>query len=134
MAMKLQNDRWCFACGPDNPHGLHLSDFHFQGEKYVFTFTPQRHHQGWAGVTHGGIIATLLDEAMTRMLYELKTIAVTAQMTIRYRRPLPAGQPVIIRAWQTDRRDRLIQCDAELVLPDETVIASARGQLMATSD
>ena len=132
--MKLQDDRWCFACGADNPHGLHLADFHFEGDKYVFTFTQQKHHQGWADLTHGGIVATLLDEAMTRMLWESDTDAVTAQITIRYRQPLPVGQPVIVRAWVTERRGPLIQSEAEVVLSDETLVASATAQLMATSD
>ena len=132
--MKLQDDRWCFACGPDNPHGLRLSDFHFEGDKYAFTFTAQKRHQGWAGITHGGIVATLLDEAMTRMLWELDTPAVTAEITIRYRQPLSIGQSAIGHAWISDRRGRLIQCEAELMLPDEVLIASAQGKLLAASD
>lgn len=128
--MKLQDNRWCFACGPDNPHGLHLGDFHFQGDKYVCTFTPQRHHQGWADITHGGIVATLLDEIMTKMLAARGTEAVTVELTIRYRHPLPLGQQAVVRGWVTSQRGPLIHAAAELVLPDETVIATAHAKLM----
>ncbi len=132
--MKVRDDSWCFACGPDNPYGLHLSDFHFQNDKFVCTFTPQRHHQGWAGLTHGGIVATLLDEVMTKMLEAQHTNAVTAQMTIRYRQPLPIGQRAVARAWVTGQRGPLVRAEAELLLPDDTLIAHAQAKLMAAAE
>ncbi len=131
--MQLRDDRWCFACGVDNPHGLHLDDFRFQGDKYVCTFTPQRHHQGWADITHGGIVATLLDEVMTRMLAAQGTEAVTAEVTIRYHQPLSVGQQTLARGWVTSRRGPLIRAAAEVLLPDDTVIATAHAKLMVSS-
>ena len=75
---RLKDDQWCFACGAENPHGLRLSGFRREGDDYVVEFTPQRHHQGWQGITHGGIAATILDEVMTRILYEQGLEVVTA--------------------------------------------------------
>ena len=58
--MKLDVDDMCFACGRKNPIGLKLQ-FHFDGDDYVTTFEVRPEHQGWAGIVHGGLLATALD-------------------------------------------------------------------------
>lgn len=128
--LRVKDDRWCFACGPENPHGLQLSDFHFEGDEYVVNFTPQRHHQGWQGITHGGIVATLLDEVTTRMFSDQGEEAVTAEMTIRYHQPLATGQPVRARVRLIEKRKRLATTEAKLVDSDDRIIASAQIKLM----
>jgi len=55
----LDNEGMCFACGKRNPIGLHL-DFRFEGDEYVTEFVPQEVHQGFPGIIHGGLIATVL--------------------------------------------------------------------------
>jgi len=131
---RLKDDEWCFACGPQNPHGLRLTGFRCEGENYVVDFTPERHHQGWQGLTHGGIAATLLDEVMTRILYEQGQNAVTAEMTVRYYRPLSTGQSVQARARLGERRGRLIRTEAEIVDRDGHRIASAEGKFMLVKE
>ena len=126
----LKDDRWCFACGPDNPHGLHLQGFRQEGEEYVVDFCPERHHQGWQGLTHGGIVATLLDEMMTRILYEQERNAVTVEMTVRYHRPLVTGASVQARARIREERGRLIRTAAELRDQSGELIASAEGKFL----
>ena len=126
----LKDDRWCFACGPDNPHGLHLHGFRLEGEEYVVDFCPARQHQGWQGLTHGGIVATLLDEVMTRLLYEQERNAVTAEMTVRYHRPLTTGASVQARARVQEDRGRLIRTSAELRDQSGELIASAEGKFV----
>jgi len=126
----VKDDCWCFACGPENPHGLHLDDFHHDGDDYVVTFVPQRHHQGWQGITHGGIVATLLDEVMTRMLYAQGREAVTAELRVRYHRSLPTGQPVEARAREIETRGRLIRTRSDLSDRQGTLIASAEGKFL----
>ena len=126
----VKDDRWCFACGPDNPHGLHLTEFHDEGEDHVVRFAPERHHQGWQGITHGGIVATLLDEVMTRLLYARGQDAVTAELTLRYHQPLPTGEAVEARARETERRGRVVRLESELRTADGKLIASAQGKFM----
>jgi uncharacterized protein (TIGR00369 family) len=128
--VKLKDDRWCFACGPENPHGLHLQGFHTEGERHVVEFVPQRHHQGWESVTHGGIVATLLDEIMTRLLYDRGQPAVTAELTVRYHRPLPTGEKVRAEAWVAGQRHRLARTQAEIRTATGELIASAQGKFM----
>lgn len=126
----LKDDRWCFACGPENPHGLRLHDFHQEGDEYVVTFVPQRHHQGWQGITHGGIVATLLDEVMTRMIYDQGRAAVTAEIRVRYHRALPTGEPVQARAREIETRGRLVRTRSQLSDRQGTLIASAEAKFL----
>lgn len=129
----LSDDGWCFACGPHNPHGLHLTDFHFQDDQYVCHFSPERCHQGWVGIIHGGILATLLDEIMSRMLWAYGIHAMTGEITIRYHQPVPIGQRLTVRGWISRRRGELVETEAKLELPDATVAATARAKFIQAS-
>ena len=82
----LKDDDWCFACGQSNPRGLQLKDFKFDGTHYSVTWQPSRYYQGWAEILHGGIVATLLDEVMTRLLSEQGINAATAIISTRKER------------------------------------------------
>jgi len=126
---ELAVDDYCFACGGANPKGLHLT-FRFEGDDYVCDFTPEKEYQGWTDILHGGIVATVLDEVMTRLLWEKKLNAVTAELHVRLRRPVPVGQPATARARLTASRRRVHETEAELILADGTLAATAQGKFM----
>ncbi|MFO7948251.1 MAG: PaaI family thioesterase [Armatimonadota bacterium] len=130
----LKDSDWCFACGQSNPHGLRLNDFNYDGDRYWVSFTPQRHHQGWSGVVHGGIVATLLDEVMTRMLWHEGTNAATAELNIRYHHPTPVGEELTATAHKVQRRHGVMSMEAEVETDDGTVLASARAKFMTPRD
>jgi len=127
--MQFNDDNWCMACGDENPQGLHLK-FRWEGDDCVCDFVPQRVHQGWAGVTHGGVLATLLDEIMNQALCLTVGPVVTAQMSVRYRKPAPTGEPLRVCGRVTGGRGKLHEAEAEVTLPDGTVAASATAKLM----
>lgn len=126
---QFNDDRWCMACGKKNPQGLHL-EFRWEGEDMVCDFVPARVHQGWAGVTHGGILATLLDEIMNQALCRTVGPVVTAQLNVRYRKPAPTGESLRVCGRATSGRGKLHEASAEVTLPDGTVVASATAKLM----
>ena len=126
---RVSDDQWCFACGVENPHGLHL-EFRWEDDDYVCDFVPQKVHQGWAGFTHGGIISTLLDEVMTRMLCTDERAVMTAELKVRFRNPAQVGAPVQLRARAVSQRLHLYQAEAEALLADGTVVATATAKLM----
>jgi len=128
----VRDDGWCFACGPHNPHGLHLTDFHFEDGQYICHFTPQRHHQGWVGLTHGGIVATLLDEIMTRMLWEQGVNAMTGELNVRYRQPAATGQSLTVRGWVERKHGKLITAEARVELASGAVAAEAQAKFIQT--
>jgi acyl-coenzyme A thioesterase PaaI-like protein len=116
----------CFACGHKNESGLHLV-FRRQGDRIMADFTPLEHQQGFPGVLHGGVIATLLDETMSRTGALRREWLVTARLDIRYRQPAPIGQP--LRVWGEIARQRKGAVDAvgAVEFSDGALVAEARG-------
>jgi acyl-coenzyme A thioesterase PaaI-like protein len=127
--VKLDFDDMCFACGRKNPIGLKLQ-FHFDGDDYVTTFEVRPEHQGWAGIVHGGLLATALDEAMARLLWEKDISAITGRIEVRYHKPVRIGDSIQIRGRITRRRSPLIETTAEAARPDGTVVAEAQAVSM----
>jgi uncharacterized protein (TIGR00369 family) len=85
----------CFGCCPDNPMGLHL-EFSEEGEKVLCHWLPAPEYQGFTGVLHGGIQATLLDETGGwAIMVKLGTAGVTSKMEVKYRRPVRTDEGVL---------------------------------------
>ena len=129
--MELKDDRKCFVCGMDNPGGLRLVFEMDAAEKSIRTeFTPAKTHQGYQDVTHGGLISTVLDEAMTKLAFQLGMDAVTGRLTVRFKRPLMVGEKVIVTGRITKESGRAIEAEARAVKEDGTAVAEAEGLLM----
>jgi uncharacterized protein (TIGR00369 family) len=85
----------CFGCCPDNPTGLRL-EFFEEGEKVLCHWVPTPEYQGFSGVLHGGIQATLLDETGGwAIMVKLGTAGVTSKMEVKYRRPVRIDEGVL---------------------------------------
>ncbi len=104
----------CFACGTRNTHGLGMTIHVDRGRAWSELILPAR-FEGWEGIAHGGIIATLLDEVMGWSLAIDDLWGVTARMSVQYRRPLTIGAAVRVEGWMTSRRRRLIETGARIV-------------------
>jgi acyl-coenzyme A thioesterase PaaI-like protein len=127
----LVDDRRCFACGPHNADGLHL-EFAPEGDDGAIsrvTLPPRM--QGWRDVAHGGIVMMLLDEAMAHACRFIGYRAVTASSSVRFRKPVPLGVPLVMRGHVKDRRRNVIYLEATLELED---IGGGRGTVLATGD
>ena len=121
--------RRCFVCGSDNPIGLKVT--FFQDARQVWTeFTPGPQHQGYPGLTHGGIIYTLLDETIGRVAFLHNKWVVTARMQVRYRQPVPVGQKLRVEGEIVRLRGRVLEAAGRALLPDGTVAAEASGLFM----
>ena len=122
--MALSADGKCFACGEDNPIGLKLQ-FQFDGDDYVTTLQFEPEHSGWAGIVHGGLLATVLDEVMVRLLWVKGYEAVTARLTVFYRQPVSVGARLRVRGRIVRVRagGRMIETTAEAIREDGTVVA-----------
>lgn len=129
----LKDDNMCFVCGTDNPIGLKMP-FRLEGDECVMEFTPERAHEGWAQMLHGGLAATLLDEAMSRVCWEMGVPAVSAEMQVRWRKPVPIGRKTVIRGRIERRRGRLVHASARMLLDDGTEAVVATGKLVRVDD
>ncbi len=105
----------CFGCGPSNPQGLHL---HFTLDPLTNTVTAPVQltelHQGAPGYIHGGLIATLLDEAMSKLNRPLGLLAMTRHIDIDYLRPAPIHQSLTLTSRHLRREGRKLFHAAEL--------------------
>jgi acyl-coenzyme A thioesterase PaaI-like protein len=119
----------CFACGQQNESGLKLT-FRRDGKRILADYRPQPRDQGFPGVLHGGILATMLDETMSRTGALRREWLMTGKLDIRFRRPAPVDQP--LRVWGEIARERQGAVDAvgAVELMDGTVLAEARGMFL----
>lgn len=118
LADERARDSWCFVCGPDNPAGLHI-DFKIKNQNIYAEFIPERIHQGYDGVVHGGILATLLDEAMANLLYMRGIDCTTGRMEVRYRKPALVGSKIQILGAMLEKRSKYAKTKAVLLnLPE----------------
>lgn len=124
----------CFACGQRNPYGLHMV-FQQDGDSIVCDFMPQVEHQGFPGIIHGGIVASVLDEALNRssMLGNPPAWTMTGRLEVRYRRNVPYGPLLRVRAKLKSQRGRLLTATGVLTLAEDEamVLAEAQGTFMA---
>ncbi len=91
------NSRMCFICGLENPVGLKLRIYEVESGVVESTFTAPGHFQGYPGVLHGGIIATIIDEMSGRALMgtvDKPRFMFTAKLEVKYRKNVPIGKPL----------------------------------------
>ena len=129
--MKFETYGKCFVCGENNPGGLRLN-FEIDREKRTLktTFVAGAVFQGFDGIVHGGIISTLLDEAMAKLSYELGYGGVTAAMEIRFKKAAPILVPLLAHGEITEVTSRLVRARARVTEEDGTILATATATLM----
>jgi uncharacterized protein (TIGR00369 family) len=87
-------------------------------------------YQGATGFIHGGIIATLLDEVMSKANRFRKARAVTAELNVEYLRPVLVGAPLIVEGWETRAEGRNLFLQGEIRDAAGTLLARARGRFV----
>ena len=125
------DDGRCFACGPYNAEGMHVR-FERAGEREVqarITLPPR--FQGWRGTAHGGVVMMLLDEAMAHACGAIGERAMTASMDLRFRAPVPLGEPLLVTGTVKWKRRHVIALDATVADAAGAVLASAEGSFVS---
>jgi acyl-coenzyme A thioesterase PaaI-like protein len=126
----LRDNQRCYVCGKDNPAGLHV-DFEIDkiSRTIIGRFTPRPEHEGWVGIVHGGIVATLLDEAMVKLAAHLGIPAVSAELTVKFKAPAAPGEELVVSGKIVKEANRLIETEAT-VMRGPVVIGEAKGKLL----
>ncbi len=131
---KQPSSKMCFVCGRDNPIGFHLQFFQ-DGNGCVYAdYTPKEEHQGFPGVMHGGLVSVLLDETLGRTAIASNLWCMTAELDVRFRKPVPIGEPLRLKGQITRRKGRLLEGKSELRLADGTLAAVAHGTYLRIPD
>jgi acyl-coenzyme A thioesterase PaaI-like protein len=132
----------CFGCGPANPRGLRLKSVVQAGGEVLCQWTPEPHHEAFPGVLNGGIIGTLLDchcnwtaawHLMQATGSDRPPCTVTAEYTVRLRRPTPSGVPVTLRAHVTEAETDRAWVEGTLESGGK-VTATCRGLFVAVQE
>ena len=129
MKKTLEDDNYCFVCGEKNPHGLHLM-FSGRDGKIMAEFIPQKTYQGYKDMVHGGIISTLIDEAMVKAALMQGIPAITAEITVRFKNPLMVWDKAIIEATIIKMNKKIIETSAIIRKTDNTPIAEGYAKLL----
>lgn len=126
--IKLEDDKMCFACGTNNAAGLKLR-FKILPDRTIETeFTPQKIHQGFNNIVHGGIISLILDETMLNLLWKTNKPAVTASLGVDFKKPAKVGERLIFKAHIEKEKGKIIHARSQACLEDGTVIAESKAK------
>jgi uncharacterized protein (TIGR00369 family) len=130
MALSVENDRSCFCCGPDNPHGLHLAISSPEKGTAEASFVVDPRYAGWKGLTHGGLLSTVLDELMAHACISSGIMAVTAEMTTRFLKAVPVGTRLRVTGRIASEQGRLIRTEGTVYDEAGEVAAEARARFV----
>lgn len=126
----LQNN--CFACGKDNSQGLQLKFYFDEDAHRAFCrFKLAESYQGPPGHAHGGIIATILDEAMGKVNKLRSVVALTRSMHVEYLKPVPLGQQLTVIGREQQVAGREHTNVAEITNRKGEVLARSSGTFVA---
>lgn len=117
----------CFGCGLENPTGLRLKFFIDVDHNIVCNLRLARRFAGPPGHAHGGIIATLVDEAMSKANRARGIVAMTRHLEVQYLRPVPLGVPLTLTARHRETHGRANHTEAAITDAGGQVLATATG-------
>ena len=119
----------CFVCGEKNDHGL-KARFFWDGETATTETMAYARFEGYKGIYHGGVMATVLDEVMVKAVLASGFFAVTAEMTVRFLLPIHTGDKFVCKGRVVERKGRLFLTSAEAVGDGGQVFARAEAKFL----
>lgn len=114
----------CFACGQNNPIGLKLT-FEYRENQSISYYTISDNFQGYNNITHGGILATLLDEAMAKVILFKGLTAVTGEINVKYRRAVPTGKEIKILGEIIQEKSRTVKTIGRIELDGKLCVEAS---------
>jgi len=130
MARELVRNDLCFVCGKNNAQGLRLAFTYPEPGRAETSCSIPEHFSGWQRMTHGGLLATLLDEAMAHACISRDGPAVTVELTVRFLKPVEVGQPVSIRAEVREVKGRVLEVQGEVLNAGGEAVARGSGRFL----
>ncbi len=129
-ALQAARNSRCFVCGRDNASGLQIQLTTGPAGAAEADWTPAAAWEGFQGIIHGGIVATVLDEAMSKAVAATKCEALTVDLRVRYRHHVTTGETLHVRGWIVKRAKRLITTEATLTAADGSERAHAWARFL----
>jgi uncharacterized protein (TIGR00369 family) len=127
-----QQKNYCFACGKNNAEGMRLRfSYDEKSQRFISRFRLGRRYTGPPGHAHGGVIATILDEAMGKVNKIHNVVALTSDITVQYLKPVPLNKPLRVEGHGMSVRGRHHINAAEILNERGEVLARSRGTFVA---
>jgi len=121
----------CFGCGGANARGMKLTFEQDDAARRIRgAFRLGAEYQGGTGFVHGGIIATVLDEAMGKVARFRGVTAVTAELVVEYLKPVPVDEDLVIEAYEVEKNGRNLHQAGEIRNHAGVVLARGRGRFV----
>lgn len=131
---KQPNSRHCFVCGVENPLGLKLEFYYDDEGRVTCEYVVGDCYQGYPGVTHGGIVASMIDEVLGRVHMgsdmENPRFMYTAKLTVNYRKPVPTGKTIKLVGESVKSKRRTALSKAEIYGPEGDLLVDAEAILI----
>ena len=121
----------CFGCGPANPHGMRLTfETDTERQRIVGRFRIGAEYQGAHGFIHGGIIATVLDEVMSKVSRLSDVRTVTAELNVVYLKPVPVDAELLVEGFPVRREGRQLYHQGEIRDAAGALLARGSGRFV----
>ncbi len=125
-----ENDDHCFCCGVKNDKGLKLKFAHKSEDSVTTTLTIPGYFTGWANLTHGGLISMLLDETMAQACIGKGIKGFTAELTVRFIKPLPVETMISVEGRIDELKRRIARTSGFVKDSDGTVYAEGKARFI----
>jgi len=121
----------CFGCGAGNARGMQLRfERDDEARRVRGSFRIGAEYQGGPGFVHGGIIATLLDEVMSKVSLFERDHSMTAELSVEYLKPVPVDENVTVEGWEVERSGRSRMRQGEIRDAQGAVLARGKGRFV----
>lgn len=123
----------CIVCGDKNEIGLQAR-FYWDGNRAVSDITATEAYAGYRHIFHGGITSTMLDEIMIKALLAEELFVVTAEMSVRFKKPIFSGDSLHFEGWKTGQKGPLYLTEARVTNQHGDIVAEATGKYVRPGD
>lgn len=120
----------CFVCGESNQIGLQAR-FYYDGKMAISEITADEKYAGYKNIFHGGILSTMLDEIMIKSLLAEGLYVVTAEMTVRFKKPVYTGDKLRFEGYKTGIKGPVYITEGKAINQNGEIIAEATGKYIA---
>jgi uncharacterized protein (TIGR00369 family) len=131
----FSDNQYCFVCGLQNPQGLKFKfNYNKTTDEVTSDISFADHFQGWAGVVHGGLVSTVLDEIMVKTTEARGFICVTAEICIKFKNPARINTPYQCSGKILDIKRKLVFTESKMVDTENNLIARAEAKFFITGE
>lgn len=132
---KQTNSKNCIICGMENEFGVKAPFYNMEDGSIATIFKFKFLHQSYPGRVHGGMITSMLDELIGRVLWtsEPDVYAVTTSLEVKFRKPVPYEKEIKGRAVMITNTPRYFVAHGEILDMEGNVLAEAEGKYLKLS-